>query len=79
MKYQKMDVEVVSRGEKLRKRIGIESERKQRLENRNCRGRMLVEEQEAEMMRSEEGHIPPSPPPLSLYFNKPYYIICHQR
>ena len=79
MKYQKMDVEVVSRGEKLRKRIGIESERKQRLENRNCRGRMLVEEQEAEMMRNEEDHIPPSPPPLSLYFNKPYYIICHQR
>ena len=66
MKYQKMDVEVVSRGEKLRKRIGIESERKQRLENRNCRGRMLVEEQEAEMMRNEEGHIPPSPPPRPL-------------
>ena len=81
MKYQKMDVEVevVSRGEKLRKRIGIESERKQCLENGDCRGRNLVEEQEAEMMRNEEGHIPPSPPPLSLYFNKPYYIICHQR
>lgn len=51
---------VVSRGEKLRKRTGIESERKQFLENRDCRGRMLVEEQEAEMMRSEEGHNPPT-------------------
>ena len=40
---------------------------------------MLVEEQEAEMMRNEEGHIPPSPLPLFLYSNKPYYIICHHR
>ena len=59
-------VEVVMRREKLRKRNGIENERKRCLENRDWRGRMLVEEQEAEMMRSEEGHIPPSPLPLSL-------------
>ena len=53
-------VEVVTRREKLRKRNGTENERKRCLENRDWRGRMLVEEQEAEMMRSEEGHIPPT-------------------